>query len=74
MAAITPAPSGGLSEPKWQVARFCNGGACVQVAPDGSNVLIGDSKNPSGPVLTYSRDEWQTFVEGIRQGDFDNLF
>ena len=39
----------------------------------GSAVLIGDSKHPDGPVLTYSRAEWKTFVEGIRGGDFDDL-
>jgi hypothetical protein len=36
-------------------------------------VLIGDSKDPDGPVLAYNRAEWKAFVEGVRQGDFDNL-
>lgn len=57
----------------WRVARLCNGGACVRVAADGETVLIGDSKDPDGAVLTYSRSEWTAFVEGIRQGDFDDL-
>jgi hypothetical protein len=36
-------------------------------------IVIGDTKNPDGPVLTYSRSEWRAFAEGIRQGDFDDL-
>jgi hypothetical protein len=36
-------------------------------------IVIGDTKNPDGPVLSYSHDEWLTFVKGIRQGDFDDF-
>jgi Domain of unknown function (DUF397) len=36
-------------------------------------IMIGDTKNPGGPVLSYSRAEWDAFVAGIRQGDFDDL-
>jgi predicted secreted Zn-dependent protease len=60
-------------ELSWRVARQCNGGACVRVAVDGETVLIGDSKDPDGAVLSYSRAEWSAFAEGIRQGDFDDL-
>jgi hypothetical protein len=70
MSQPQSAPSGELS---WRVARLCNGGACVRVAANGDMVLVGDSKNPDGPVLSYSRPEWLAFVAGIRQGDFDDL-
>jgi predicted secreted Zn-dependent protease len=70
MTRFNPATLGQVS---WHVARRCNGGECVRIAASGDMVLIGDSKDPDGPVLAYSRAEWQTFVEGIRQGDFDNL-
>jgi len=58
---------------KWHTSSFCNGGACVRVASQGANVLVGDSKDPDGAVLTYSRQEFGAFIEGIRRGDFDNL-
>ena len=58
----------------WRTAKACNGGSCVTVAVDGNSVVIGDSKSPGGPVLTYSQSEWLTFAEGIRLGDFDNLW
>jgi predicted secreted Zn-dependent protease len=69
----TPAASELRGSLTWQVARSCNGGACVRVAHNGNAILIGDSKNPDGPVLPFTRDEWKAFVEGVRQGDFDSL-
>jgi Domain of unknown function (DUF397) len=56
----------------WLIARNCNGGSCVRVATNGDTVFIGGS-NLDGPVLSYTREEWITFAEGIRQGDFDDL-
>ena len=62
-----------LGELSWRVARKCNGGACVRVAAHGDEIVIGSSKHPDEPVIAYSRDEWAAFVEGVRQGDFDDL-
>jgi hypothetical protein len=63
-------PFDGLS---WRTARSCNGGSCITVAVDGNSVFIGDTKSP-GTVLIYSQSEWLAFAEGIRLGDFDNLW
>jgi hypothetical protein len=44
-----------------------NGGNCVEVArnlPD--LVAVRDSKNPHGPVLLVSRDEWARFITRLR--------
>jgi len=70
MTSLIPTTLGELS---WRVARQCNGGACIRVASTGDVVVVGDSKNPHGPVLAYSREEWSAFVEGVRQGDFDDI-
>ncbi|GEM_PF-1196105 len=61
-----------LGQLNWHVALACNGGECIRVASQGDQIIIGDSKNP-GAVLTYSRSEWDAFVRGIRQGDFEGL-
>jgi hypothetical protein len=63
----------GLGELSWRVARKCNGGHCVRVAAHGDKIIIGSSRHLDGPVITYSCDEWTTFLEGVRQGDFDDL-
>jgi hypothetical protein len=54
-----------------------NGGACVEVAivPGGTDsgggaVALRDSKNPSGPALLFSPDEWREFTSAIRRGEF----
>ena len=40
-----------------------NGGACVEVADNlPGRVLVRDSKDPQGPVLTFTPWEWQAFV------------
>jgi hypothetical protein len=62
-----------LGDLSWRIARRCNAGNCVRVAASGDVIVIGDSKSPDGPILTYSQSEWITFVEGIRHGDFDDL-
>jgi hypothetical protein len=62
-----------IGELNWLVALACDGGQCIRVASEGNQILIGDSKNPNGPILAYSRAEWHTFADGIRQGEFDGL-
>jgi hypothetical protein len=62
-----------LGDLSWRVARKCNSGECVRVAAHGDEIVIGSSKHLDGPVITYSRAEWVAFVEGVRQGDFDDL-
>lgn len=55
-------------QPAW--VRGCDAGACVEVSK-GTTVKIRDSKDPDGPVLTFSYEEWKNFTEGIIGGKFD---
>ena len=52
--------------------QFANGN-CVEVAtlPDGM-IGIRDSKNPDGPVLRFTPDEWNEFLAGALRGEFDH--
>ncbi|MFF2042541.1 DUF397 domain-containing protein [Kitasatospora sp. NPDC058170] len=38
------------------------GTACVEVADATAAVLVRDSKDKSGPNLTFTPNEWQAFV------------
>lgn len=49
----------------------CGNGACVEVAHAGGDVLVRDSKDPDGPVLTFDREEWLAFLAGARAGEFN---
>ncbi len=44
----------------------------IKVAADGS-VLIRDSKDPSGPVLTFTPAEWEAFSGGVAAGHFSDV-
>jgi predicted secreted Zn-dependent protease len=57
----------------WRTALSCESGACVQVAADQGSILIGSTRQPSGPMLEYTPAEWREFVAGIKRGDFDDL-
>ncbi|MEH0985854.1 DUF397 domain-containing protein [Micromonospora sp. CPCC 205556] len=43
--------------------RSNNGGECVEVADNLPGIVgLRDSKDPTGPVLTFSPAAWATFV------------
>jgi hypothetical protein len=55
-----------------------NGGACVEVAvvagdmeAIGQVIAVRDSKDPHGPALIFTPDEWVAFTAGTRGGQFD---
>jgi Domain of unknown function (DUF397) len=48
------------------------GGNCVEVAHlPGGLVGLRDSKDQGKTPYTFSRDEWQAFLDGARNGEFD---
>ena len=58
----------------WRKAqRSTANGACVEVASAAGKVVIRDSKDPYGPVLVYTPDEFSAFLDGARKGEFDSL-
>lgn len=46
---------------------------CVEVASHGTVVYMRDSKNRSGPVLTFTRQDWRTFLNTMRNGEIISL-
>jgi predicted secreted Zn-dependent protease len=60
-------------EPTWHTSERCDGGACVEIGTTGEVVLIRSSKAPDGKYVTLTRDEWQMFVAGVKDGDFDSV-
>jgi hypothetical protein len=47
--------------------------SCVEMASLPGGVAVRDSKDPNGPILRYTRAEWIAFLEGAKNGEFDNL-
>ncbi|WP_089247519.1 DUF397 domain-containing protein [Asanoa hainanensis] len=56
---------------QWRKSSYSSDTAnCVEFTLlAGADVGVRDSKDPTGPVLTYSPDSWQAFVDGLRTGD-----
>lgn len=48
-------------------------GNCVQMRTDGEVIQVGDSKDPDGPVLTYTKAEIVAWLDGAKKGEFDGL-
>ena len=62
-----------LSNAQWRksVRSGPNCDNCVEVAFVGSAIAVRDSKNQTGPVLVFTPSEWDAFVAGAKDGEFD---
>jgi len=52
---------------------FANGN-CVEVSDQpGGAIGVRNSRDSAGPVLRFTPDEWQAFLGGVRNGEFDDF-
>jgi Domain of unknown function (DUF397) len=56
----------------WRRSTASGGTNCVEVSVTGESVLMRHSQGPQGPVLKFSLAEWEAFLTGVRNGEFDN--
>jgi len=57
----------------WRKSSYSeSGGACVETAvlPD-RRVAVRHSKQPGGAILLYTAAEWNAFLKGAKDGEFD---
>jgi hypothetical protein len=62
-------------DPQWVKSSlsFSNGN-CVEVANlPGGQVGVRHSKHTEGLVLRFTPDEWQAFLGGVRNGEFESF-
>ncbi|MEU4234986.1 DUF397 domain-containing protein [Nonomuraea sp. NPDC026600] len=63
-----------LSSAVWRKSTYSsgNGGQCVEVAANFPGVVaVRDSKDPDGPKLLFTADEWRAFIGGVKTGEFN---
>lgn len=58
-------------EVEFAKSSFSGTGNCVEVGVADDTYRVRDSKNPDGPVLTFTRAEWEAFLAGAKAGEFD---
>jgi hypothetical protein len=65
-----------LARVAWHIStKSANGGGeCVEAGPlsDGTErVAVRHSDHPDGDVILYTRREWEAFIAGAKDGEFD---
>ena len=65
-----------VSQASWRKSSFSHfNGNCIEITrlpPD--RIGIRDTKdNGAGPVLIFTGAEWDAFLAGAKEGEFDNL-
>ncbi|MEV7284391.1 DUF397 domain-containing protein [Streptomyces sp. NPDC093252] len=60
-----------LTDAAWLISSYSGGqGECVEVACLPGAVAARDSKNPTGPVLVFAREDWAGFIRGVSADGF----
>jgi hypothetical protein len=59
----------------WRKASFCASGECVEIAERNGMIVLRSSNGLAlrPRRVQYTAKEWQTFVRGIKAGEFDDL-
>lgn len=59
-------------EDGWFKSSFSDdGGGCVQVRFTDGQAQVRDTKDITGPVLVFNRGEWEAFLLGAFNGEFE---
>jgi hypothetical protein len=56
---------------RWRKSRHSQTTGCLEVRLDDGRVQVRDSKDPAGAVLSFTYAEWDAFVAGAKDGEFD---
>jgi hypothetical protein len=63
-----------LSRAVWRTSSYSNGqgGNCVECATSPPGIVaVRDTKNRTDAVLRLTAPQWQAFLAGVRNGEFD---
>jgi Domain of unknown function (DUF397) len=60
-----------LSRAEWRKSTRSGNNGCVEVGFVQGRVAVRDSKGRGSPVLVFTAHEWEAFVQGVRDGEFE---
>lgn len=69
MVVVPPPPTAAT----WHKSSASGAQGCVEVARSTEHVWVRDSKDPSSPILGFTRLEWAAFLTGVTRGEFELL-
>jgi hypothetical protein len=49
----------------WRKSSLCDSNACIEVARREPLVAVRDGKDPAGPVLIFSVEQWDAFILAV---------
>jgi hypothetical protein len=55
----------GATQPEWRRSSDCYSSDCIEVAAHEGQVLIRDSSDTVGPVLSFTFDQWRCFAREL---------
>lgn len=50
----------------WRVSSKSNAGNCVEVANDGTAILVRDTKDRSRGILAFPSGAWEDFIKTVQ--------
>jgi hypothetical protein len=60
-----------LSRAGWRKSARSSANGCVEVGLVDDQIVVRDSKDREGPVLLFTAHEWEAFLGGARDGEFE---
>jgi hypothetical protein len=60
-----------LSRAGWRKSARSSSNGCVEVGLVEGRIAVRDSKDRQGPVLMFTAHEWEAFLGGARDGEFE---
>jgi hypothetical protein len=55
----------------WRKSSYSSSSSCFEMSRQADKVLVRDSKNPDGPVLSFDAEQFDAFIEAVKRGEFD---
>ncbi len=50
-----------------------NGGSCVEARRHAGLIEVRNSKDPAAGTVRFTAEEWDSFLDGAKKGEFDRL-
>jgi Domain of unknown function (DUF397) len=63
-----------FSRATWRTStKSQQSGQCVELTKVAGAIGVRDSKDPNGPILVFTVEEFAAFLDGATKGEFDAL-